>query len=452
MKGKLFKQIFWASMAFCVLCFAMIVTAAYHYESTQYRDRLWEETAYVAAGVEVAGEPFLKLADDRVDEQLTWVAPDGSVLYDSHYAGGEENNLVREEIRQAQATGEGESVRYSDTFGMTMIYFAKRLADDSVICLAAQSYTFFTLLMSLFVPLLIALVLVLALSLLLARQVANSLIHPINEIDLSAPSERDVYPELQPLVRRINTQNRQIRHQIDELKAEHEKQDALRREFTANVSHELKTPLTSISGYAELMREGAVRQEDISRFSGKIYDEAQRLITLVGDIIKLSRLDSQVELPERTTVDLWEICEATLSQLEHAARKKAVTMQLTGEPVNVFGAEYILSEMVYNLCDNAIKYNRENGTVTLSLTATPEGARLTVSDTGIGIPEGERDRVFERFYRVDKSHSKDVGGTGLGLSIVKHGAVYHQVEITLESTLEVGTTITLQFPPLVAKK
>ena len=448
MKGKLFKQIFWTSMAFCVLCFVMIVGGSYHYESTQYRDRLWEETAYVAAGVEAAGATFLERAADTVEEHLTWIAADGTVLYDSLPNAAAGDPLQQEEVAAALATGRGESARYADTLGMTMTYYAQRLSDGSVVRLAAEPYTFFTLLMSLFAPLLVALVLVLTLSLLLARQVANSLVSPINEIDLSFPDERDVYPELQPLVRRINAQNRQIRHQIDELKTEHEKQDTLRREFTANVSHELKTPLTSISGYAELLREGAVRPEDVGRFSGKIYDEAQRLITLVGDIIKLSRLDSRVELPERTTVDLWEICEATLSQLEHAARKKAVTMQLTGERAYVFGAEYILSEMVYNLCDNAIKYNRENGAVTIALQNTPDGVRLTVTDTGIGIPAEEQERVFERFYRVDKSHSKDVGGTGLGLSIVKHGALYHQAEITMESTVDVGTAVTLRFPPL----
>ena len=448
MKGKLFKQIFWSAVAFCVLCFSIIVAASYVYGSSHHRDRLWEEVAYVAAGVETAGEDFFVHAAG--EERLTWIAADGRVLYDSQVKPPEDHR-DRPEIRQALAEGQGESTRYSATADTTLLYLAKRLSDGSVVRIGAEPYTFFGLLMSLFFPLLMALVLALGLSLLLARQVANSITRPINAIDLSFPDERDVYPELQPLVRRINTQNRQIRHQIDELKSEHERQDRMRREFTANVSHELKTPLTSISGYAELMREGAVRPEDVSRFSGKIYDEAQRLIALVGDIIKLSRLDSQLELPKKTTVDLWEICEATLSQLDHAARKRGVALHITGERVRVFGAEYILSEMVYNLCDNAVKYNKEGGTVTVTLTPSPQGAQLAVADTGIGIPEGERERIFERFYRVDKSHSKDVGGTGLGLSIVKHGALYHQAGITVDSTVGQGTTVTLQFPPLAAE-
>ncbi len=448
MKGKLFKQIFWAAVAFCVLCFSIIVAASYVYGSSQHRDRLWEEVTYVAAGVETAGEDFFVHAAG--EKRLTWIAADGRVLYDSQTKTLEDHG-ERPEIRQALAEGQGESTRYSATADATLLYLAKRLSDGSVVRVGAEPYTFFDLLMSLFFPLLVALVLALTLSLLLARQVANSVTRPINAIDLSFPDERDVYPELQPLVRRINTQNRQIRHQIEELKSEHERQDRLRREFTANVSHELKTPLTSISGYAELMREGAVRPEDVSRFSGKIYDEAQRLITLVGDIIKLSRLDSQLELPKKTTVDLWEICEATLAQLDHAARKRNVTLHITGERVRVFGAEYILGEMVYNLCDNAIKYNKPGGTVTVTLCSSPEGAQLTVADTGIGIPEGERERIFERFYRVDKSHSKDVGGTGLGLSIVKHGALYHQAGITVDSTVGQGTAVTLQFPPLATE-
>jgi len=448
LKGKLFKQIFWSAVAFCVLCFSIIVAASYVYGSSQHRERLWEEVSYVVAGVETAGADFFDHTSG--EERLSWIAADGTVLYDSLPAVGGDH-LDRPEVQQALTAGQGESTRYSSTAEATVLFLAQRLSDGSVVRIGAEPYTFFSLLMNLFAPLVVALALAVGLSLLLARYVANSVTRPINAIDLSFPEERDVYPELQPLVRRINAQNRQIRHQIEELKSEHERQDAMRREFTANVSHELKTPLTSISGYAELMREGAVRPEDVSRFSGKIYDEAQRLITLVGDIIKLSRLDSQLELPEKTTVELWEVCEATLSQLEHAARKRGVTMRLTGDRVRVFGAEYILSEMVYNLCDNAVKYNREEGTVTLTLTNTPEGARLTVADTGIGIPVQEQERIFERFYRVDKSHSKDVGGTGLGLSIVKHGALYHQTTITVNSTVGEGTAVTLQFPPLASE-
>ncbi len=443
MRGKLFKQIFWAATAFFVICLAMMLAVSYHYESTQYYTSLQDGLQYITAGVEEAGTGFLTQVAARDTERLQWVSPAGEMLYDSQpTATGQP--LDDEEIRQALASGSGESRRTHD--GVKTVYYAVRLQDGSVVRLSAPCYSFFSLLMSLFTPLILALAALLVLALILARQVAHSVIQPINDVDLTSPDERDVYPELQPLVRRINAQNRQIRHQIDELKIEHERQDGMRREFTANVSHELKTPLTSISGYAELMQEGAVRPEDIRRFSGKIYDEAQRLITLVGDIIRLSQLDSRENLPPRVSTDLWELCETQLAHLEHAARKKAVSLHLVGDRVTVFGAEHILSEMVYNLCDNAIKYNKEGGSVTVELTALPDGTQLCVRDTGIGIPQEEFERIFERFYRVDKSHSREVGGTGLGLSIVKHAAAYHQATIAVDSTLGEGTAITLHFP------
>ena len=448
MRGKLFKQIFWAATAFFVICLSMMLAVSYHYESTQYYAALQDELLYIKAGVEEAGTDFLTQVTARDGERLQWISSDGRVLYDSYPTEGLQP-LTDEEVRQALTDGSAESRRHTD--GVKTVYYAVRLQQGGVVRLSAPCYSFFSLLMSLFAPLILALTALLVLALLLARQVAHSVIQPINDIDLTSPDERDVYPELQPLVRRINAQNRQIRHQIDELKVEHERQDSMRREFTANVSHELKTPLTSISGYAELMQEGAVRQEDIRRFSGKIYDEAQRLIALVGDIIRLSQLDSRVNMPQKTSTDLWELCQTVLSQLEHAARKRAVTLHLTGDHATVFGAEHILSEMVYNLCDNAIKYNRDGGSVTVELTALSDGTVLCVRDTGIGIPQEEFERIFERFYRVDKSHSREMGGTGLGLSIVKHAAAYHQATIAVDSTLGEGTAITLRFPPLIAE-
>ncbi len=289
------------------------------------------------------------------------------------------------------------------------------------------------------------------LSFLLARWIAHSVIDPIDRIDPSAPEERDVYPELRPLVRRVNAQNRQIRSQVEELKAEHERQDAMRREFTANVTHELKTPLTSISGFAELMRDGMAQPQDVPRFAGKIYDESRRLVSLVEDIIKISRMDSRINMPEKSPVNLLEVCQMVLSHLEQAAASKQVTLRLEGPSLTVFGAEAILYEMVYNLCDNAIKYNRLGGKVILTLASQGEETVLTVQDTGIGIPKEEHARIFERFYRVDKSHSKEVGGTGLGLSIVKHGAAFHRAQIAVDSQPDVGTTLTVRFPATVAE-
>lgn len=226
---------------------------------------------------------------------------------------------------------------------------------------------------------------------------------------------------------------------------ESEKRDTLRREFTANVSHELKTPLTSISGFAELMKEGDVSEENVIDFSGSIYDEAQRLITLVNDIIKISELDGQSIAFENELVDLYELSNEVISRLENEAGKRNITFHLIGGKAEIMGVRKILDEMLYNLCDNAIKYNREDGTVDIVVNQTGEGVNVIVRDTGIGIPLAHQSRVFERFYRVDKSHSKKVGGTGLGLAIVKHGAMYHHAKISMESAVDVGTTITLTF-------
>lgn len=226
---------------------------------------------------------------------------------------------------------------------------------------------------------------------------------------------------------------------------EKEEQERYRREFTANVSHELKTPLTSISGIAEIIKNGMVKEEDIPHFADKIYQESQRLINLIGDIIKLSRLDEQVPM-EKEQVDLLDVARDVVKRLDELAQKNDVILAVEGQHAIVYGVRQVLTEMVYNVCDNAIKYNKPGGRVWVKVTANEEFAVVSVADTGIGIPEADQSRVFERFYRVDKSRSKAVGGTGLGLSIVKHGAELHHAEVNLESTEGEGTTITMTFP------
>ena len=227
---------------------------------------------------------------------------------------------------------------------------------------------------------------------------------------------------------------------------EKDQRENLRREFTANVSHELKTPLTSISGFAEIILSGLAKPEDITHFASNIYAEARRLITLVGDIIKLSQMDENSIPVGKEPVDLREIADSVRERLAHEAAKKHITLAVHGSHETVSGVPQILDEMVLNLCDNAIKYNVEGGRVDITVSRDPRGAVfLSVADTGIGIPQSDRERVFERFYRVDKSHSKEIGGTGLGLSIVKHGAAYHGATLALESELDKGTTITMTF-------
>ena len=226
---------------------------------------------------------------------------------------------------------------------------------------------------------------------------------------------------------------------------EQQGREELRREFTANVSHELKTPLTSISGYAEIMMNGMVQPADMGRFSGKIYKEAQRLITLVGDIIRLSQLDEEKVQMQKSPVDLHLLASDVVKRLQDVAKKNQVTLMLTGKPTVVNGNPQILDEMIYNLCDNAIKYNKPFGEVEVNVAMIKDHPVLTVEDDGIGIPPEDQERIFERFYRVDKSHSRQIGGTGLGLSIVKHGAIYHKAKVELKSAPGEGTTVRITF-------
>lgn len=268
----------------------------------------------------------------------------------------------------------------------------------------------------------------------LSKWMASRLVQPINELDLEHPIDNDVYEELTPLLLSMESQ-----------KKEKEKNEQMRKEFSANVSHELKTPLTSISGYAEIMKSGLVKPDDVPGFAERIYKEASRLIVLVEDIIKLSKLDEGGVGLEKETVNLYAICEDVLVRLENMAERHHVSMDLSGETVEFEGVYRILDEMVWNLCENAVKYNKPGGRVHVWVGSTLSGPKIIVKDTGIGIPEEEQERIFERFYRVDKSHSKETGGTGLGLSIVKHGAVIHNIQIRTDSEVGKGTTITLSF-------
>lgn len=228
--------------------------------------------------------------------------------------------------------------------------------------------------------------------------------------------------------------------------SEKEKGEQMRREFTANVSHELKTPLHSISGYAELLQNGMVKPEDTKEFSGRIFSEAQRMIVLIDDIIKLSHLDEGEGDAKREEVDLYTLSEEVIRILQPSANENGIILELSGESAKIFGIPTLLNGIIYNLCDNAIKYNRQNGSVSIEIKDKSDEVIISVSDSGIGIPEEHLDRIFERFYRVDKSHSKEVGGTGLGLSIVKHSARLHNAQIDLQSVVDGGTTVTVRFP------
>ncbi len=437
MRQKMQHSMVFVLTATLVIAYIFLTGIMYRQTVTTVEEEIHREADYISKAVQISGTEYLNQMDEvRANTRITWISAEGTVLYDSTEDEHTfENHKNRPEVKKAFAKGEGEDIRKSDTIGEEMCYYAEKMPDGTVL---RVSRTMNSAMKSAFhiLPFMIFLALIMIVTAwLLSKWQIERLIRPINTLDLEKPLEQEMYPELQPLLKRIEQSNK-----------EKEAVAAMRREFSANVSHELKTPLTSISGYAEIMKDGLVRPEDMQHFSEKIYQEASRLITLVEDIIKLSRLDEgRVEL-EKEEVDLYELSREIISRLAPQAAKNQVRLELTGESVKYTGIRQILDEMIYNITENAIKYNNPGGKVSVWAGNTLQGKKVVVTDNGIGIPEDQIDRIFERFYRVDKSHSKERGGTGLGLSIVKHGVILHHGEVHVESKLGEGTRIELVFP------
>lgn len=437
MRQKMQHSMVFVLTATLVIAYIFLTGIMYRQTVTTVEEEIHREADYISKAVQISGTEYLNQMDEvRANTRITWISAEGTVLYDSTEDEHTfENHKNRPEVKKAFTKGEGEDIRKSDTIGEEMCYYAEKMSDGTVL---RVSRTMNSAMKSAFhiLPFMIFLALIMIVTAwLLSKWQIERLIRPINTLDLENPLEQEMYPELQPLLERIEQSNK-----------EKEAVAAMRREFSANVSHELKTPLTSISGYAEIMKDGLVRPEDMQHFSEKIYQEASRLITLVEDIIKLSRLDEgRVEL-EKEEVDLYELSREIISRLAPQAAKNRVRLELTGESVKYTGIRQILDEMIYNITENAIKYNNPGGKVSVWAGNTLQGKKVVVTDNGIGIPEDQIDRIFERFYRVDKSHSKERGGTGLGLSIVKHGVMLHHGEVHVESKLGEGTRIELVFP------
>ena len=550
MTRRIFWAIFVVSLTILLSVTSLILGVLHGYFTDIQFSQLRVETALASHAVTNEGVRYFDRLDDTMDCRITWIAADGTVLYDNRGDSvAMENHLQREEVRSAVLNGYGQSQRYSDTLLERYIYAAERLPDGTVLRLSMSQNSVFNLLLDMSGSIFMIVAATIALSYFLASRLSRSVVRPLNALDLNAPLSNREYEEIQPLLRRLDSQQTQLRQQSEELKqkqkefntvtralseglvllsstgsilsinpaaakllevtpncigadfsvanrsapiaalveqalngqkskqtvtlssgnflaaaspvksggvlsgvvlllfdvTQQHQAELLRREFTANVSHELKTPLHVISGYAELLQSGLVPPKDTPVFSEKIYAETQRMIRLVENILRLSRLDEGADDLQWSSVDLAEAAQAVILELAAPAELANVSVQLVGSSAVINAIPQLVTSILFNLTDNAIKYNRPGGSVSLTLEERESEAVLTVSDTGIGIPEKDLERVFERFYRVDKSHSKEAGGTGLGLSIVKHAALILGASVSLKSTPGSGTTITIRF-------
>lgn len=416
------------------MVYGMTIFLMYREISSLVREQILQEADYIAEALNLSGEGYMKELDQvLVSTRVTLISSDGDVLYDTD--GQEhsfENHLDRPEIRNALEKGRGTDLRRSTSIGEEMYYCAVLLEDGNVLRISKSSGTPLSIAFHLLPPILLTGAAMVAAAALMTGYSVRRLIRPVNQLDLNEPLKNDVYEELTPLLQRIDRQNR-----------EKEAVAEMRTEFSANVSHELKTPLTSISGYAEIMKNGLVKPGDTVRFAEKIYREAGRMITLIDDIIRLSRLDEGIRSDPDQIIDLYDLASEVLANLEEKARGSRVELRQGGVHCRVRGEKQTLYEVIYNLADNAIKYNHPGGSVMVETSAGQGRSMIRVQDTGIGIPEDQQERIFERFYRVDKSHSRATGGTGLGLSIVKHGIMAHNGQIEVDSVLGKGTIMTV---------
>lgn len=549
MTKRIFRNIF--AVAICVFLSSVLLfmTVLYDYFSSVQQSQMRAQLDFASQGVLHEGIDYFD-GIDATKYRVTWIGTDGSVLYDNASEAGEmENHFQREEVKKALAEGYGASSRYSSTLTERYLYSAKRLSDGTVLRISVTQNSLLVLTLGMLQPICVIFAVAILLSIVLASRLSKKIVKPLNDLNLDEPLSNVGYEELNPLLHRIDMQQRQIRNQKNQLRqkqnefetltkgmaegivlldskgfilsinpaaeallqtdcavagknilsingdpelsalldaaqsgrhaeknmmlsgstyqvsanpvtegsripgvvllmldiTEKENAEQMRREFTANVSHELKTPLQTISGCAELLSNGIVKAEDIPDFSAQIYTESKRMIRLVEDIIKLSHLDEGANDMKRENTDLFALAGAVTQSLAPEAKKAEITIKLRGESAILYAIPQLLESIVYNLCDNAVKYNRKGGTVCVTVKNEENNVILSVADTGIGIPPEDKERIFERFYRVDKSRSKEIGGTGLGLSIVKHAARLHGAEITVDSTLGKGTTVTVNF-------
>ena len=438
MKKKIYRNLMGIASLAIFLTLGLTMAIYFHLTQKQIMEDLRTHVHILSSS-----EYVLEYLEDNYNPEedqlrITVVSSDGEVLYESGAdVKSMENHMARPEIRDALETGEGKAVRRSNTIGTVTFYYAERQNNGDVIRVA-RDFAYFAKVFTFLVPeLIIVFVGIFLLCIALGHYMTRRFVEPIEMLaeNVDRAERMQTYPEIQPFIETINQQHSELKRSAK-----------LRQEFTANVSHELKTPLTSISGYAELIETGIAKGEDTIRFAGEIHKNSQRLLVLINDILRLSQLDSVEEYLDTEAVDLYELALNCQDMLQMQAAKNRITMRIKGASQIVQANRQMMEELIYNLCDNAIRYNNAGGEVLVTLGKEEENVFVCVKDTGIGISEKDQERIFERFYRVDKSRSKQTGGTGLGLAIVKHIAVLHKAQIVLNSELGVGTEIKIIFP------
>ena len=441
---RIFLSTFLVGTLVYFLCAVFFISNIYSYFERKIFNELETEAVFLEHYIENSDVSELKKFDS-IKNRITLIGKDGTVYFDNMVdASKMENHGLREEFIAAKEKGSAKVSRYSSTMTDKTLYFAKLLSNGNVLRISCDQHSVAVLVLGMSQTLLIMLVLAIIISGIAAVWTSKKITNPLNQINLENPEDCLVYEELKPFTKRIAEEN-----------FEKTQREELRKQFTANVSHELKTPLTSISGFAEILKNGGTDEKTTKDFASTIYEESQRMISLVNDIIKLSKLDEKSIGMEKEPIELLGLSKEIAKILSASAKTKNVTLKVHGDTGKIFGVQPVIYEMIYNLIDNAIKYNKQNGTVEViikdenknSSENEPFAGKTTISvrDTGIGIPKNEQERVFERFYRVDKSRSKELGGTGLGLSIVKHAAKYHNATINLSSKEGEGSTFTVTF-------
>ncbi|MCR4578963.1 MAG: hypothetical protein K5681_01305 [Treponema sp.] len=431
---RIFINTFLVGALVYFICAFLFISNMYNYFEEQIFSELESESLFLESTV--LKEDFVSLREIKTKNRITLIHSDGQVYFDNTVDEKTmENHALRDEFIGAKQKGVSSISRFSSTMTEKTLYYAKLLPTGDVLRISCNQHSVWVLVLGMSQLLLVMLVIAIIISGISASLISKKVVEPLNNIDLDNPEDSEVYDELKPFTKRIAEEN-----------FEKAQREELRQQFTANVSHELKTPLTSISGFAEILKAGGTDAQTTKDFSTTIYEESQRMITLVNDIIKLSKLDEESISLEKEDLSLRELCREIIEVLSPSAKAKNLSLELTGDSGQIHGVEPVIYEMLYNLIDNGIKYNKEGGKVIIDIKESDSKAiLLSVSDTGIGIPAGEQERIFERFYRIDKSRSKELGGTGLGLSIVKHAAKYHDASVLLKSEEGKGSTFTVIF-------